>query len=90
MIVVPVLMINCQVSEYFAKGPVTSQATIVQIAMINAAELPVAAVAQLENRSKKFFFADMCYDFTREALKQRFVSCRRTVLPFACKYEHAN
>jgi phosphoribosylpyrophosphate synthetase len=53
--VVPVLMTSCQVSEYLKTGPVTSQMIITLMAMINAAELPVAAVAQLENRSKKFF-----------------------------------
>ncbi len=54
--VVPVLMISCQVSEYLNIGPVTNHTKITAIAIKKAAELPVAAVAQFENRSKKFFF----------------------------------
>lgn len=54
--VVPVLITSCQVSEYLNTGPVTAQIIIVTVAMINAAELPVAAVAQFENLSNKFFF----------------------------------
>src|SRR3954466_8443916 len=57
MMVVPVLMINCQVSEYLKIGPVTSQTNIVHTAIIKAAELPVALVAQLEKRSNKFFLS---------------------------------
>jgi hypothetical protein len=38
-------MISCQVSEYLNTGPETSQRMITEIAVINAVELPVAAVA---------------------------------------------
>jgi len=54
--VVPVFMINCQVSEYLKIGPVIPHITITEMAIINAVELPVAIVAQLANRSNKFFF----------------------------------
>ena len=54
--VVPVFMISCQVSEYLNTGPVIPHMMITAIAVKNAAELPVAAVAAFENRSKKFFF----------------------------------
>src|ERR1700712_5458252 len=54
--VVPVLITNCQVSEYLKTGPVTAQMITVAAAIIKAAELPVAFVAQLEKRSNKFFF----------------------------------
>jgi hypothetical protein len=52
--VVPVLITSCQVSEYLNTGPVTAQITTIRRAMINAAELPVAKVAQSENFSKRF------------------------------------
>lgn len=54
--VVPVFIMSCQVSEYLNIGPVTPHITITVIAVKKAAELPVAAVAWFENRSKKFFF----------------------------------
>lgn len=54
--VVPVLMMSCQVSEYLNIGPDMSHTMITEIAIINAAELPVAIVAQFENRSNMFFF----------------------------------
>jgi hypothetical protein len=54
--VVPVLMISCQVSEYLNTGPVTSHTIMVHIAIINADELPVADVAQFANLSNRFFF----------------------------------
>ena len=53
--VVPVLIISCQVSEYLNIGPVIPQIIIVEIAMIKAPELPVATIAQFENRSNRFF-----------------------------------
>ena len=65
--VVPVLMISCQVSEYLKIGPVTPQIIITVIAVINAAELPVAIVAQLENFSNKFFlFLAIVMSFIRD------------------------
>ena len=54
--VVPVFMMSCQVSEYLKTGPVIPQIMITEMAIINAVELPVAIVAQLANRSNKFFF----------------------------------
>ena len=54
--VVPVLITSCQVSEYLNTGPVTAQTNTTVNAVIKAAELPVACVAQLEKRSKKFSF----------------------------------
>ena len=58
--VVPVLMMSCQVSEYLKTGPVIPQIMITAMAIINAVELPVAMVAQLANRSNKFFFLLCC------------------------------
>jgi hypothetical protein len=55
--VVPVLIMSCQVSEYLNIGPVMPQTTITLIAVKNAAEVPVAAVALFENLSKKFFLS---------------------------------
>src|ERR1700712_2519661 len=55
IMVVPVFIISCHVSEYLNMGPVIPQIIMVDIAMINAAELPVAMVAQLEKRSNRFF-----------------------------------
>jgi len=59
--VVPVFITNCQVSEYLNMGPLTAQTIMTIIASKKAAELPVAAVAQFENRSKEigFFFIGM-------------------------------
>src|SRR5262249_49199190 len=44
--VVPVLMMSCQVSEYARMGPVTSQIRMVNTASPKAPELPAQAVAQ--------------------------------------------
>jgi hypothetical protein len=54
--VVPVFIINCQVFEYWNIGPVMPHISIIPAAVIKAAELPVAIVAQLAKRSNKFFF----------------------------------
>src|ERR1043165_3005156 len=56
MIVVPVLITNCQVSEKSNIGPVIAQTTTVPAANKKATELPVAFVAHSANRSKKPFF----------------------------------
>src|ERR1700749_5009249 len=70
IMVVPVLIINCQVSEYLNTGPVTPHIIITAIAVINAAELPVALVAQLENCSNKFFFLAIGVCFMHTQLKK--------------------
>lgn len=47
--VVPVLMINCHVSEKPKMGPVTPQVMMMVMAMTKAMGLPVAVAAHLEN-----------------------------------------
>ena len=44
IMVVPVLMTNCQVSEYSKTGPVINQIRIVIMAITNAVELPACRV----------------------------------------------
>lgn len=56
MIVVLVLMTNCQVSEYLNTGPVTTQMKIIKKAIPNALELPVHAVTLVDILSKKESF----------------------------------
>jgi hypothetical protein len=52
IIVVPVLITNCQVSEKPKSGPVHAQIITIINALINAAGRPVAFVMIVENRSK--------------------------------------
>jgi len=52
MIVVPVLITNCQVSEYLKNGPETAQIITMETAVRKAKELPVNFVAQFANFSK--------------------------------------
>ena len=54
MIVVPVFMTSCQVSEKPNKGPVIPQTTIIANAIIKADGLPVARVTFVENASNTF------------------------------------
>ncbi|MCY1558555.1 hypothetical protein D9M68_955020 [compost metagenome] len=56
MIVVPVLITNCQVSEYLKTGPDIAHINTTAAAAIKAGELPVNLVAALANFSKKLFF----------------------------------
>jgi hypothetical protein len=44
MIVVPVLMTSCHVSEYLKNGPVSSQVIMINKALINASVEPVNSV----------------------------------------------
>lgn len=50
--VVPVLMINCQVSENFRNGPEIAHTTSAQIAMTKTAGLPRVVEARVVNRLK--------------------------------------
>src|SRR5205814_4878992 len=54
MIVVPVLMTSCHVSEKLKIGPVTSQTITITQATINAAGLPEALVIFVAILSKKY------------------------------------
>lgn len=58
MIVVPVLMMSCHVSEKPKSGPVMAQITIMLNAIVNAAGEPVARVTALENFSKNLVSED--------------------------------
>jgi hypothetical protein len=51
MIVVPVLMTSCQVSEKLKIGPVINQTIIMAKAIMKAFDVPVACVAFCESRS---------------------------------------
>jgi hypothetical protein len=59
IMVVPVLITNCQVSENLNIGPVTAQITITNKAIVKAVEVPTALVIPEEifsNRVLKLFF----------------------------------
>jgi hypothetical protein len=58
MIVVPVFITSCQVSEKSNKGPQAAQITTISKAIEKAYELPAQDVIVVENFSKKlrFFF----------------------------------
>jgi len=58
MIVVPVLITSCQVSENLNMGPDTIQIMMIKKAMINAVVLPVALVTKDEIFSKPDGFFD--------------------------------
>ncbi len=85
--VVPVLMINCQVSEKSKSGPVMAHAKIMANAAKKAKELPVMMVTVLAKRSKNpagfFTFLDSPYSllFTCKQFKSskacvsRFTNC---------------
>src|SRR6266850_4134718 len=49
--VVPVLTTNCHVSEKRNRGPVSNQTMMTAKAMMKAADVPVALVALIDNRS---------------------------------------
>jgi len=51
-IVVPVLMINCQVSENWKMGPVSNQTAMVATAKPKAAEVPDQSAAHRDKRAK--------------------------------------
>src|SRR4051812_19324419 len=53
IMVVPVLITNCQVSEKWNSGPVTAHTIMMSAAIIKAAGLPVTVVTRVENRLKK-------------------------------------
>lgn len=69
--VVPVLITNCQVSEYWKIGPVTSQTTMVRRAIIKAAVLPEAIVTDEDILSKNdppflgLFFNVLAFMFSK-------------------------
>lgn len=72
MIVVPVFITNCHVSEKLNNGPLISQTTTVLAAIRKAVGLPVAFVSLVENVSNFFlnaFFSGFFFIFVQgEAL----------------------
>lgn len=82
MMVVPVLITSCQVSEYLKIGPQMAQIITIDAAMINAPEVPVRCVTLLENLSKKerLFLFFIAYIF---CVKQG-----RNCISYQCKNRH--
>ena len=65
MIVVPVLITSCQVFEKWNRGPVAIHNSIISMAMMKAAEEPVALVTfdeNFSNNTEKLFFDFMTID----------------------------
>lgn len=69
MMVVPVLITSCQVSEYPKKGPLIPQINMIPTAVKLAAGLPVAFVMFWENRENKFFPS---FRFSAERFNENF------------------
>ncbi len=57
MMVVPVLMTSCQVSEYLNRGPVAAYSSIIPTEVTKAAVEPVNLVMVPANRPKKECFS---------------------------------
>lgn len=53
MIVVPVLMTSCQVSENSNQGPLAAQPTTTNAAKAKAPDVPLACAAAIAPRSKR-------------------------------------
>ncbi len=58
--VVPVLMMSCQVSEKWKMGPVTAQIIMMEKAIKKAVGLPVILVTLVEKESKKRLKPFLC------------------------------
>ena len=73
MIVVPVLITNCQVSEKLNIGPVTAHTIITKNAMINDVDVPTARVIAddiFSNRAVKLVFLfDIFYFKVKEKVR---------------------
>ena len=78
MIVVPVLITSCQVSEKPNIGPVTAQTTTIRTATMNVEARPAASEVRFAASPKNFLNLDPCPSGAEAGIHYLLADCART------------